>query len=719
MISLELDTQDIRFYLANALGHDFIHDMNMSSSMGRRRWEKVKDTALVLLEKIVTKNEDSVNQNLLSVFNAVSPPFQRGGTGSQTMLDTRMMNIFRSPVRETNQSVSYFSSAIKDLKDIFQESAPEKFERYFFKIFLSFYRNIVLDHIKKSESQPMNFLSTIFGLTILNTEISGVLKENISISGTIDLILKKIVLLLFFITTPSYNQIDYKISLDSIQNNNDNIDVFVGETMFYLFGLIENPNRVKTIEEVERLFATYIEELQEETNENQMRGGTMTASDIDISPIVREINSIISPPLITVFANRNVDNTENKKKQIDDVIQRVFPRIGNIDTHIDALLSQKRITRVTAESFVRKMKTIYAVKLEDEEAKIKDIKSMNHINRVFANNALKIIGYEEGEENQEYFSPILKTQIEILNDIKNKKNKGGKIDSTLLESVMLHIDETQTNARDSIGNLNNKYIINNASSLTEEDKPSVICPITSVIDSMYNCPRIEMDNTGITNNNIIVSLQNESGDYSYSYQLIKQNTRDNYELSISWKSPNQSYNGSSTISFKLSDNNILTASSVLKRTLEFLITKANEQTGITTDFWEDIINSTRDSLELMKYGLIKSGGDIGQELTALTIQTNNPIVYYANDRPSGCRFVFLKHAIQNPQNNAVGGYSGLFIQYLSIFQRDNSQKRQINDDNDYSNNNTKRQRIRGGTKKRRQSRKQNCRRKTRKHKHKK
>lgn len=235
-----------------------------------------------------------------------------------------------------------------------------------------------------------------------------------------------------------------------------------------------------------------------------------------------------------------------------------------------------------------------------------------------------------------------------------------------------------------IESINNseKFIINNSANIGDL-QAHMFCPITSIIDSMSTCPP---DTSAKQDGSINVKIKNRDDTLSYRYSLTQQQPHSsNYTIEIEWEVRNTEYNGSFETSFNIR-NDTLDAIYVLENVLGYLINLVKTHRSITTqNFWNKVSSNPDYSLSVLKHGIIKSSGDIGQELTALCkfggftrINTmNQNIVGYdangnarrlflANDRPSGLRYVFIRDLmVNNPQllnlsdinTLSIGGYS--------------------------------------------------------------
>lgn len=247
---------------------------------------------------------------------------------------------------------------------------------------------------------------------------------------------------------------------------------------------------------------------------------------------------------------------------------------------------------------------------------------------------------------------------------------------------------------------NNKFIINNAATLVSKKlEVQKFCPITSVMDGMSMCSWKTKERDGLEYGNINVLLKTDSPNYSYRY-ILKHKNLENVTQIIEFVTPNK---GIVTLR---KDHNIetgrdLNAPYVLSTVLSYLITQFNRLTnnGRDTSKYRDLesgenvkgvwvtiendpanIDPSNIVKEIIKRGIIKSTGDIGQEMSALFKKggiddsstfykhdyiDDNIRSFYANDRPSALRYIFLRLRAeeQYPEENmqylntvSSGGY---------------------------------------------------------------
>lgn len=670
ILDQENGSTNISFYLADVIGHDFIHDMNLSSTMGRKRWEKLNTTVKELVEVINSKNGDStsnVHRNLNNQFEKV----KNGGNSPIKVDYRRAQELILSPLRNgqmpDNNSIS---SAVKDLIEAVPE--PTIIEQSILPIFLNFYRTVAF-HLYRG-SLSVN-LETIFSGEV-DFNFNG-LKFNSPIRN----ILKWF---LIHVISTSANDIT-SISFDDVQasgiiyndkTNIDFIDIFIYETQFYLFGLIENPSKQIDTSILDKAFDKYIQlnPLPKQT------GGAVDCDNIEtrikiigekfkeelINRETRETRETAINNVIQLFDGSLMDN---EKKQI----RRAFENYRH-DKKTDFTFPD--IMRQICPSKQRFLNSNSAVAhdflFERDISNVDDLNKtdMNHINKLVARYAIGFINF--GETTRVPHGILYHSLNAIIN------SRPTNIDANLLTS-MLSVSDSQKENHQILNaklreksNSNTKCIINNASHLNHYQSDMVFCPITSVIDSMPNCP---YHNIQHFSNKMNICVSNESRNFFYRFQLDKPDTTPNCKITVTWKIPSIVEEIKAEYEFDPREKNALSASVVLKNILDYLIQHATSSSESSPNFWESV-----DKTQIIQHGIIKSCGDIGQELTALCkyggfvgnknstkydADGNAPIVYLANDRPSGCRYVFVRNTIINDNRlrmlsqlneESIGGY---------------------------------------------------------------
>lgn len=713
ILDQENNSTNISFYLADVIGHDFIHDMNLSSTMGKKRWEKLNTTVKELVKVINSKNR--VARNLNDEFKEV----KKGGTSPIKVDYRRVQDLILSPLQNRqmpdNNSIS---SAVKDLIDAVPE--PTIIEQSILPLFLNFYRTVafylyrgsLLVELGTVFSGKVNF---VFGGSSFNSPIRNILKW----------------FLIHIIS--NYIEDSNPVGFDVVQEsgiiyndktNIDFIDIFIYETQFYLFGLIENPSKQINIDHLNDAFETYIQ-----LNPlPKQKGGA-----VDCDTVKNRINTIVTDfsqnhitkenaidKVINLFDGSLMDN---EKEQITSIFENHRPGKNTDFTFPD-------IMRQICPSEQRFLKSNSAVAhdflFERDISNVDDLNKtdMNHINKLVARYA---IGFINSEQINRVPHGIL---YHSLNAIIN--NQPTNIDANLLTTMLSVSDSQRENHQilnamlreKSNSNSNTKCIINNASHLNHYQSDMVFCPITSVIDAMPNCP---YHNIQHFSNKMNICVSNESRDFYYRFQLDNPDTTPNCKITVTWKMPSIDEEIKTEYEFDPQEKNALSASVVLKNVLDYLIRHATSSSESSPNFWDSI-----DKTQIIQHGIIKSCGDIGQELTALCkyggfinnknsmkydANGNAPIVYLANDRPSGCRYVFVRNTIINNERlrmlsqlneESIGGYWSRRIGLVSAkmppnpdnifaFAQSPTKKRKLEVENN-SNAYSKKQRTGGGKK---------------------
>ena len=682
------NSTNISFYLADVIGHDFIHDMNLSSTMGRKRWEKLNTTVKELVKVINSKNGDStsiVPRNLNNQFEKV----KKGGTSPIKVDYRKVQELILSPLRDrqmpNNDSISsapnnnLISSAVKDLIEAVPE--PTIIEQSILPIFLNFYRTVAF-HLYRGLFFVK--LETIFSGEV-DFNFNG-LMFNSSIRNILKWFLIHVI--------SNYIEDSNPVGFDDVQEsgiiyndttNIDFIDIFIYETQFYLFGLIENPSKQINIDDLNEAFETYIKL-------NPLPKQTGGAVDCDtIKPRIKNITKRFEENIKNNNNKNNNNNNNNnniEKRAINDVIQLFDGSLMDIEKEqIRRVFKNHRHSKNTDFTFPdimrqicppeqRFLKSISAVAhdflFERDISKVDDLNKidMNHINKLVARYAIGFINLEQ--MNREPHGILYHSLNAIIN------NQKTNIDANLLTS-MLSVSDSQKENHQILNaklrensNTNTKCIINNASHLNHYQSDMVFCPITSVIDAMPNCP---YHNIQHFSNKMNICVSNESRDFYYRFQLDNPDTTPNCKITVTWKIPSIVEEIKTEYEFDPQEKNALSASVVLKNVLDYLIRHATSSSESSPNFWESV-----DKTQIIQHGIIKSCGDIGQELTALCkyggfvgnrnsmkydANGNAPIVYLANDRPSGCRYVFVRNTIINDNRlrmlsqlneESMGGY---------------------------------------------------------------
>jgi hypothetical protein len=281
---------------------------------------------------------------------------------------------------------------------------------------------------------------------------------------------------------------------------------------------------------------------------------------------------------------------------------------------------------------------------------------------------------------------------EYYNNNKNQETKEIIVD-----------DEFKIFKKNNIFNNNkipNKFIINNAAAIGSYLSSKVFCPNSSIMDGMSNCSY----NTAFRDgkewgdmNFKIKNINDKNNNEIYYNGQVKLNENDEEKITIEFdiKIPQISFNNK--LDDDLKDLDKLEASRVLQNTLISLlnyIVKRTEDdqsfidglfTNDSTDFFNNLYkkaNITKENLDIYKEVfnniLFKVVGDLFQEINAVckwggytmnNYKTTKEVISYknttgdqlrffvANDRPSGCRFLFFLNNGRKEQINlkAIGG----------------------------------------------------------------
>ncbi len=644
-------TDNISFYLADVLGHDFIHDMNTTSSMGLQRWNKVKDAVFQLLSNL---QQHPIHLNLDAKFADVDDVeiFKKGGS------ITDVMNLIASPLSKNRPlNDTLISSALKEIIE-----TPLEDVNNILPVFLNAYRNLAFDAFIKNPG-----INSIF-----NSHIHMSI-NNIMLDGDIKTVLKQFFIFIVYKSEfiREFN-VDFDIIQQTISYNRDvpdELDIFVYETMFYLFGLIDNPydyntNDVNTcINDLNTVFEKYIQ--INVSKQHQQKGGSFCPT------VYSNIHKIMTESGVSI---------EDKVSKMNELF---YGELTERDlSHVRFILERQRQTKrsdLTFEDIVEQFcpskltRSSYAVILDSETRFY--TRDINHINHIIASQAYKMINSRNARREP------YKTLYTGLQNIETTN-----LDASLLQTMLsisgyqrIQHQELKEKIRE---NRDKLCIINNASFLSEDEKEMTFCPITSIIDGMPQCPYND-EKYVLQLGNMDVTITNEENTCYYTYKLTQEATN-GCTLQIEWVAPNNLYRDNVSYTFNPRLKSSLSASVVLNNVLQYLIdlSLTNASTNANANFWDDIIADPTKSLSLLRHGIIKSCGDIGQELTSLckyggftSINGSNPIqydengnafiVYLANDRPSGCRYVFIRNTlISDPRLlsmsslnlSTIGGY---------------------------------------------------------------
>ena len=661
-----LDTQDtnnvnMKFYLANVLGHDFIHDMGITSRMGLGRWQKLREQAGELLNKLSGRRNTT-------------------GRRSSTKKSSKSHKSHRTfGKRGGRHNIDNKVDIVKQITE------QEDYEGHkFFLSFLTFYQEIVLKKIKVTK----DILDDIFG--------EHIKKE-----------LKEYLVLLF--CKQIFKNYDADIILKNLDYNEiDVFDILIYDTMFYLFGLIDNPYTLeKDTKQIKHAFDIYVSLNSFTKGSSFSKGLTkgLTGGAIDCENLKRNLSDIVfDAELSHEIKVEQINNlledkplTEEEKTSIITILTRARRQEINIDQTFDFIMDRCN------EEFVIQRRE-HREQQQRSQGTYTEVErsNLNNLNRVIAKQALIMIYYcdIDGNINEEVENNPLKVELDALYKYGWGTRGVGDIDETLLQYYNSNNYFNHTNSKANMYNAYNNFIqsinnsrqfvINNSANIGELQQ-YVFCPITSIIDSMSSCPP---SSTYKQDGSMDIKVINNNENLSYRYSLSQREPRSaNYTIRIDWEVENDEYNGSFETEFNIATDT-LEAVYVLENVLGYLINLVKTKRGMTsTNFWNTIISNPDYSLSVLKHGIIKSSGDIGQELTALCEfggfssidYMNNNIasynqngdayrVFLANDRPSGLRYVFIRDLmVNNPQllnqsdinKLSIGGYSSEQILIVS------------------------------------------------------
>jgi len=663
-----LDTQDgnnvnMKFYLANVLGHDFIHDMGITSRMGLGRWQKLREKADELLNKLSGRRTTT-------------------GRKSSTKKSSKSHKSHRTIGKRGGRY--NINNNVEIVKKITEQEDYEGHK--FFLSFLTFYQEIVLKKIKVTK----DILDDIFG--------EHIKKE-----------LKEYLVLLF--CKQIFKNYDADIILKNLDYNKiDVFDILIYDTMFYLFGLIDNPYTLdKDIKQIKHAFNRYIglnKSFSKGFSKDLTKGFSkdFKGGAIDCENLKRNLSDIVfdaelSHDIKVEQINNLLEDkplTEDEKITIITNLTRARRQEINIDQTFDFIMD-----RCNEEFAIQRREHREQQQRSQGTYTEAERINLNNLNRVIAKQALIMIDYCDisGNINEEVENNPLKVELDALYKYGWGTRGVGDLDETLLQYYNSQSyfgtygkTEMYNNYSTFMKNIRGqgKIIINNSANIGELQQ-YVFCPITSIIDSMSTCP---YSTNNKQDGSINIKLTNHDDSLFYKYSLDHNGSNsDNYTIRIEWDVENDEYSSAFETNFNVRTDS-LEAVYVLENVLGYLINLVKTKRGLTSNnFWQTIISNPDYSLSVLKHGIIKSSGDIGQELTALCkfggftrIDTmNNNIasynqngdayrIFFANDRPSGLRYVFIRDLMVN--NNellsksdinklSIGGYESELVRVLS------------------------------------------------------